>query len=314
MDPNDRDSSHAPDANNRKYVWVVAHVWDLPYGRGLSWGSNAKGWGQAVLGGWVFNGITSVMSGLPVFISWSDTSSLDNGGNFGQRPNLVGDPMQNIPAGHWYNPAAFANPALYQFGNNDSGSIVGPNFISANWSLWKEFRFKTFLAIEEYRRALALDPRAAGLHFELGEMLLASSNTEEARSEAEKEFRADLTLNPTNASSEYMLGEIEWQRSRPEEALKHDMRALQLREGYVDADIAAGKALTALNRPQEALPYLQAAVTLDPQNEVAHYRLARACQKLGRTDEAARQFALFKQLQDAHRRFKSYTETYCAGP
>jgi tetratricopeptide (TPR) repeat protein len=155
-------------------------------------------------------------------------------------------------------------------------------------------------AIEEYRRAIQLDPGIPGLHYELGEMILASSNTESARGEAEQEFHQELALNPTNASSEFLLGEIEWQRSKPDAALKHDLRALQLREGYVDAQIAAGKALTALGRAQEALGYLQAAATLDPQSEAAHYRLARAYQRLGRTDESEKETAVFKRLREAH--------------
>jgi len=149
LDPYDRKASYAPDNNNRAIVWTLAHQWNLPYGKGLRWGSTAGGVQQAVLGGWVFDGITSVMSGLPVFIGWSDTSSLNNGGDYGQRPDIVGNPLKNIPAGLWYNPAAFANPALYQFGNYDSGSIVGPMFESLNLSLWKEFRFKTPLARED---------------------------------------------------------------------------------------------------------------------------------------------------------------------
>jgi hypothetical protein len=96
------------------------------------------------------------MSGLPVFIGWSDVSSLNNAGDFGQRPNLVGNPNSSIPGGRWYNPAAFANPApcassgpTCGFGNYDSGSIVGPALASANWSLWKTFRFKSPLAKED---------------------------------------------------------------------------------------------------------------------------------------------------------------------
>ena len=146
LNPFDLNSSYAPDNNNRAVVWTLAHQWNLPYGKGLRWGANAGGVQQAILGGWVFDGVTSVMSGNPVFIGWSDTSSLNNGGDYGQRPNIIGNPMKNVPAGLWYNPAAFADPSLYQFGNYDSGSIVGPMFESLNLSLWKEFRFKTPLA------------------------------------------------------------------------------------------------------------------------------------------------------------------------
>ncbi len=156
QDPYARNLSYSPDGNNRALVWTMAHTLNLPYGKGQRWGGSASPLAQAVLGGWVFNGITSVMSGLPVGIGWSDTSSLNNGGDFGQRPDLVGNPFQNIPAGLWYNPAAFANPAACTtggptcgFGNYNSGGIVGPSFASANWALWKTFRFKTPLARED---------------------------------------------------------------------------------------------------------------------------------------------------------------------
>ena len=147
QNPYDRVASRAPQYNNRAIVWTVAHQWNLPYGKGQHWGASASPVAQAVLGGWVWNGITSLMSGLPTFIGWSDTSSLNNAGDYGQRPDQVGNPMQNIPAGRWYNPAAFANPAPYNFGNYDS-VIVGPHLFTANWSLWKQFQIKESLNLQ----------------------------------------------------------------------------------------------------------------------------------------------------------------------
>ena len=156
QDPYARNLSYGPSNNDRTVIWNVSHIWNLPYGKGLRFGANASPVAQAILGGWVFNGVTSVMSGIPVGISWSDASSLNNAGEFGQRPDLVGNPLKNIPAGLWYNPAAFANPApcttsgpTCGFGNYDSGSIIGPGFASANWALWKTFRFKSPLAKED---------------------------------------------------------------------------------------------------------------------------------------------------------------------
>jgi hypothetical protein len=137
MDPYDRNLSRAPDYNDRAIVWNVSHEWSLPYGRGHRYGGDASGAKQVALGGWVFNGVTTVMSGLPTFIGWSDNSSLNS--NFGQRPDLVSNPLQNIPAGRWYNPAAFANPTPYNFGNADR-VVVGPHLFDVNWALWKEFR------------------------------------------------------------------------------------------------------------------------------------------------------------------------------
>ena len=93
----------------------------------------------------MFNGITTIMSGLPTFISWSDTHSLNS--NFGQRPDLVGDPLKNIPPGLWYNPAAFANPTPYNFGNADR-VVVGPHLFNASWAFWKEFRIKENIGLQ----------------------------------------------------------------------------------------------------------------------------------------------------------------------
>jgi tetratricopeptide (TPR) repeat protein len=155
-------------------------------------------------------------------------------------------------------------------------------------------------AIAQYRKALELDPGLPGLHFELGQAILANSTDEPARQEAAQEFHLALAEDPSNANSQYMLGEIAWLRSKPAEALQHYAQAVQLRPEFVDAHIAMGKALTTLGRPAEALEQLSAAARLDPQNEVAHYRLAEAYRKLGRTAEAERESAEFRKLRDAH--------------
>jgi tetratricopeptide (TPR) repeat protein len=154
-------------------------------------------------------------------------------------------------------------------------------------------------AIAQYRKALELDPALPGLHFELGQAILANSTDEPGRHEAEKEFRRALEADLGDANSEYMLGEIAWLRSQPQEALKHYAQAVRLRPDFVDAHIAMGKALTTLGRPAEALEQLHVAVRLDPQSEVAHYRLAQAYRKLGRNGDAERESALFRKLRDA---------------
>jgi Tfp pilus assembly protein PilF len=155
-------------------------------------------------------------------------------------------------------------------------------------------------AIAEYHKALEVDPNLPGLHYELGQAILANSTDEPSRQEAEKEFRLDLAQDPSNANSHYMLGEIAWMREKPEEALKQYEEAVQLRPDFVDAHIALGKVLTALGRPAEALQHLTESVRLDPQNEVAHYRLAQAYRKLGRNEDAGRESAIFKKLRDSH--------------
>jgi tetratricopeptide (TPR) repeat protein len=155
-------------------------------------------------------------------------------------------------------------------------------------------------AIAQYRKALEANAQLPEIHYELGQMILANSKAEPARAEAEKEFNLSLAGDPSNAYDEYTLGEIAWLRSKPENALAHYSRALDFEPAFVDAHIAAGKALTLLGRPGEALNELQKAVGIDSRNEVAHYRLAQAYRKMGRIQDADREEAAFRKLRDSH--------------
>jgi len=169
-------------------------------------------------------------------------------------------------------------------------------------------------AIVQYRRAIALDPQLPGLHYELAQMMLANSTEDAVRSEAQQELRRELALNPASAESEYMLGVIAWLQSKPEDSLQHCLDALKLRPDFVDAHVAAGKALRALHRGDEAVAHLEAAVRLDPRNEVAHYRLAEEYRELGRTDDAARESAIFHQLRDAHQSVRALYQSILERP
>ncbi|HXJ91695.1 MAG TPA: tetratricopeptide repeat protein [Terriglobia bacterium] len=158
-------------------------------------------------------------------------------------------------------------------------------------------------AIAQYRKALELNPGLPGIHFALGQMILANSTDEPSRQEAENELKLALASDPNNAECEYLMGEIEWLRSKPDEALKHYRRALVLRPGYEDAQIAAGKSLARLGDVEGALKYLSAAVAADPQSEAAHYQLSQIYRKLGRTQDAERESATFQKIRDSQPHF-----------
>jgi DNA-binding SARP family transcriptional activator len=96
--------------------------------------------------------------------------------------------------------------------------------------------------------------------------------------------------------------------------LQRYLDALKFRPDFVDAHIAAGKALRALHRSAEAVAHLEAAIRLDPRNEVAHYRLAEEYRELGRNEDAARESATFHQLREAHRDIQALYQTVLERP
>jgi hypothetical protein len=64
-----------------------------------------------------------------------------NVGSGGQRPDIVGDMhVSNPTIDQWFNPAAFALPALYTFGSAGRNILRGPNFSNLDFSIMKNFR------------------------------------------------------------------------------------------------------------------------------------------------------------------------------
>ena len=150
INPYDANGSYGISTYNRASVWTLGHSWQLPYGKGTPYGTNAIGMKKVLLAGWNFNGITTVESGFPISPVLGDTSTLN--GDFGQRPDVV--PGADLYAGghtreRWFNPAAFAAPsACCRWGNAGRGLMRGPGLASADWSFWKEFAVREQLRIQ----------------------------------------------------------------------------------------------------------------------------------------------------------------------
>ncbi len=154
-------------------------------------------------------------------------------------------------------------------------------------------------AVEQFRMALAKDRELAGGHRALGLALMNASQDDTSLQAAETEFQLALAADPGDAHSQYQLGEIRWRRRQPEEALKHYTQAAKLRPEFSDALIAIGKVWISQGQAEKALPVLLEAVQLDPDNEVAHYRLAQAYRKLGKEEAAGQELARFRKLREA---------------
>jgi len=160
-----------------------------------------------------------------------------------------------------------------------------------------EIQGKWDAAAKEYKLILEQNPRLPGIHFLLGRLLLSKPDPgPTAAEDAKKEFQQELEIDPSNAGAEYVLGELARQESQWPNAIAHFSRATQLDAGFGDAFLGLGASLLSARRFAEAIPPLETAVKLEPQNPGAHYNLAMAFSRAGRKQDADREFAVHRQM------------------
>ena len=143
-----RQSGRGPSEFDRAFSWVFSHLWALPYGPGMRWGSGAGGIRKIALAGWKFSGVTTYQSGFPFTPVLSNNATLN--ADFGQRPDIVGDyHVSNPDRAQWYNPGAFAAPAqCCRLGNAGTNIIRGPRLVTADWAIGKDFIFSESKRLE----------------------------------------------------------------------------------------------------------------------------------------------------------------------
>ena len=131
---------HGPANYDRTHTLTIAHVWELPFGRGRQYGGNASRAADLLLGGWVFSGITAFESGLPFTPLVSNAPLLYADFN-SVRADAIGNPSVPDPsASLWFNPAAFTAPqGVGRNGNVGHNALRGPGFYQFNLSLGKTF-------------------------------------------------------------------------------------------------------------------------------------------------------------------------------
>ncbi len=153
-------------------------------------------------------------------------------------------------------------------------------------------------AIDHYKKALQIDPRLPGVHFELAEAILESSPSDAGtQAEALKELEIAVAVDGATAKTECEFGRIALLQSQPEQAFAHYQRAYELNPSEVQAQLGLAKFLMLQKKPQEAIKYLRMAVQSDPLNSEAHYRLGLACRALNLTDQAQKEMRLVQEIK-----------------
>src|SRR5258708_24289484 len=87
---------HGPADNNRAHAFVLASLWEVPFGKGRKYGSNLSKPVDLLLGGWQTNGVLTLASGLPFTPSYQACNSDRDSGWC--RPDVAGKWQANNPS------------------------------------------------------------------------------------------------------------------------------------------------------------------------------------------------------------------------
>ena len=150
-------------------------------------------------------------------------------------------------------------------------------------------------ATNMFRAAVKANPKEPNAHFGLGYLLW----TQKQYPEAITEFQAELANDPRHAQSMLYLGDSFLQLNRSEDARPLLVQTVGLDSslwlGHLDLGIIDSDA----GRNDQALPELQKAERLKPDDVNVHWRLGRLYRALGRKDEAKAELERASKLNKA---------------
>ena len=130
-------------AFQRKNIFALNFVYELPFGKGKQFATDLHGVANHVLGGWQFNGIITASSGGPLTVLIPRDIANIGARSVGQRPNLNGDPnIDNPTADRWFDGSVFSEPAPFTYGNAGRNIIIGPPNQTWTFGLYKNFMIK----------------------------------------------------------------------------------------------------------------------------------------------------------------------------
>ena len=98
-----------------------------------------NGFLKRIIGGWNLSGIAIFRSGSPFSVTYTPSVA----GWYSTRANATGisPDIENASIARWYNPAAFAAPPQFTFGNSSRNVLWGPGQMKIDMGLVKDIKF-----------------------------------------------------------------------------------------------------------------------------------------------------------------------------
>jgi tetratricopeptide (TPR) repeat protein len=153
-------------------------------------------------------------------------------------------------------------------------------------------------AIEEFKRAVSLDPLSAEAHMLLGYSYRLSGDYNMA-AEAKAEFRQALVLDPTLAWASFYLAKMYIDLGRLSNAKDQLQDAVELHPNIPELSALLGEVHRQLGEPELSAQLNKKVLDFAPSNTAAHYYLGLAYRDLEREEEALEQFQISAGLEGA---------------
>jgi len=139
QDPYNLRAEKGRSSDDARQRFVTSYVYELPFGKGKTWLSSARGVTDAVLGGWQLAGVTTLMSGMP----WSalDSTNPANVDSGALRPDRIcdGNLGSRRTLSKWFDTSCYVLQAPYTYGNAGRNTIEGPGLVDFDLNLAKYF-------------------------------------------------------------------------------------------------------------------------------------------------------------------------------
>jgi tetratricopeptide (TPR) repeat protein len=152
-------------------------------------------------------------------------------------------------------------------------------------------------ALKTYQKVIQQDPMLPRGHYYAGDMLIKLGRPDEAIAQFEQESK----ITPNDSDVQYHLAYALLQTSRKEEAVAVLQIITQQHPDHAQAQYQLGKALLDAGQYQQAVEHLELAAKYDPNHDYVHYQLQAAYRKLGRTADADKELAVYRQMKDEAR-------------
>jgi len=158
-------------------------------------------------------------------------------------------------------------------------------------------------AIDEFKRAIALNSQFPGAHYNLGLAYLWNEGASAVAS-AEGEFKIELAANPNDFFSNYYLGITCIFQRKWEPAFDFLTTASRIQPNNPDPYFQLGQVYQELKKHDQAINVLTKAIDLNPnlphnkfQVTTAHYRLAQSLFHTGQTDAGRKELQVASELK-----------------